>query len=224
MTNDNITMTMFELYSKYRDGELSLERASYFIKKLDDIRHDKKISDLFDNKQDLFDIVNIHCNEIDILFDASDNYKTTALEEENKGKVICDIFFKKEGKNHLFLGRFVNVDADTARAIKNFLRNGIYAPHIFSYDYDNQRFDRERFSKLSNKGLMQYKDYIDSNIDCLTEVTCISESSDALRDDIKKGIVEAWRRNMIQSHLDYRLTAYERACEIENGDGEDERE
>lgn len=208
---DNITMAMLELYNIGKTNPVNRLDSNYFILKLDDINKNKDVSKYFSNGpiQNISDILVDSFNEIFLGYSDEHEY----LEENQKGKIIRETFFKKDVDGaQIFLGSLIGLTEEVYEKLGHYFKNAILSPNNLHYDHTSRMIDIDKFSKISNKQLLDYKEFIDDNLNCYASL--IERDHPSLMISTKEKLYKKWRRDLMAEKLDYRLEAYDKACEL----------
>lgn len=207
----NMSLADRLLYTHYYSELQKVQEIPYFIQKLDETRYNPEIAKYFQRNYLVSDLIDNYSNHIDVLYDGKYDYKSTVVKENEKGKIIREIFFNPNNVGS-YLYRFLAFDKDNDMDIKRltkFFEYGLY-DSIFHEDMDRCK---KAYADLSDEGLKQYKRYIDTNINCLVMTTFDRNADD--KEFMKKKEYENWRESMLRYGADYRVDAYDRACELE---------
>lgn len=221
-----VTMLMFSLYEKYQQCKSCdyfdrlyfeklrvAEEILYFIQKLDETRHNPEILKYFKESYLISDLIDNYSNHVDVLYDEKYNYKSTVVKENEKGKIIREIFFNPNDNTYLYsyLHKYSGKDMAEIMDIKRLVSFFEYGLYNSVLQEDKDRCTKA-YADLSDEGLRQYKEYIDKNIYCLVMANAqIADNKDYMRrQEFKK-----WHETMLKYGADYRVDAYDRACKLE---------
>ena len=223
MIIDNITIAMMELFYKFKyhlREEIEELDAYYFMTKLDELnrKNESAIIKANGNLSKISDVL-LHCyNEIHLGYYGR-NAETTQLEESDRGKYVRELFFKeKPDGEYIYLGALIPLEEEINTKLAHYLKNALLSPELLDHDYTMKAIDKKKFDSLSQEGLNKYKSFIDTNIKCYASL--LTHHNKSKIKEVESKIYSAWRKNMTSACLDYRLNAYDRACEIEQGERE----
>ena len=213
MEFENITMIMMELYYQLKENKIDEKVAEHFIVKLDDIKNNIVYSKFFPNVQNISDAVTSETNYINLGYGKNDS-KHTYITDNERGRIVRDTFFTKNKNGDVeYLGKYVELSPITKTRLLTFIECGLTSPQLFDYDHSVKFLDRKRFADLSEQGLIEYKKYIDKLISCYASM--FTTKNPQLAEQKINEITLNWRKRMVNNLLDYRITAYDKACELE---------